>query len=47
MTTGVLPERLAWPAVSNYNVYRGTSGGAAWTHYKEWLDTTKPPFTQG
>ena len=36
---------LAWPALRNYNVYRGASGGAAWFHYKEWLDTTKPPFT--
>ena len=32
-------------ALRNYNTYRGASGGAAWTHYKEWLDTSKPPFT--
>jgi peptide/nickel transport system substrate-binding protein len=44
MPGGASGYSLAWPAVRNYNVYRGSSGGAAWTHYKEWLDTTKPPF---
>jgi peptide/nickel transport system substrate-binding protein len=45
MPGGATGVSLAWPALKNYNVYRGASGGAAWTHYKVWLDTTLPPFT--
>jgi peptide/nickel transport system substrate-binding protein len=45
MPGGATGVSLAWPALRNYNTYRGASGGAAWTHYKEWLDTSKPPFT--
>ena len=45
MPGGATGVSLAWPALRNYNMYRGASGGAAWTHYKVWLDTSKPPFT--
>jgi hypothetical protein len=44
MPGGASGFSLAWPALRNYNVYRGASGGSAFTHYKEWLDTSKPPF---
>jgi ABC-type transport system substrate-binding protein len=45
MPGGATGVSLAWPALRNYNTYRGASGGAAFTHYKVWLDQTKPPFT--
>ena len=44
---GATGVSLAWPAMRNYNTYRGASGGAAFTHHKVWLDQTKPPFTNG
>jgi ABC-type transport system substrate-binding protein len=44
MPGGASGVSVAWPALKNYNVYRGSSGGAAYTHYKEWLDTSLPPF---
>ena len=44
MPGGASGYSLAWPAVRNYNVYHTSTGGAAFTHYKVWLDTTKAPF---
>jgi peptide/nickel transport system substrate-binding protein len=44
MPGGASGVSLAWPAMRNYNVYR-SAASAATTHYKVWLDQTKPPFT--
>jgi hypothetical protein len=30
---------VAWPALQNFRVWQG-----ARTHYKYWIDDTKPPF---
>jgi ABC-type transport system substrate-binding protein len=39
---GATSFTTAWPALRNFLVWKGTS---VWSHYRLWLDETKPPFT--